>query len=187
MEAEFGVLVQLSFNLHEDPKDIFHHFALLLKVKCFLQRCGARVYRQGAVTARVGATRAEALRIVFVENETPLGGRYRPINDVVHDRTVIKPPAQPLRYQRQLERLSTDLNRENSLTHSRLSFFLLVLQPASVWASTILSHRYPARLTPRGVTRPVNSPRETRQHVFIQTPTYRLGNFSEQRCNEEFV
>lgn len=35
MEAEFGVLVQLSFNLHEDPRDIFHHFALLLKVMCF--------------------------------------------------------------------------------------------------------------------------------------------------------
>ena len=35
LEAEFGVLVQLSFNLHEDPRDIFHHFALLLKVKCF--------------------------------------------------------------------------------------------------------------------------------------------------------
>lgn len=32
LEAEFGVLVQLSFDLHEDPRDIFHHFVLLLKV-----------------------------------------------------------------------------------------------------------------------------------------------------------
>lgn len=33
LEAEFGVLVQLSFNLHEDPRDIFYHFVLLLKVR----------------------------------------------------------------------------------------------------------------------------------------------------------
>lgn len=33
LEAEFGVLVQLSFDLHEDPRDIFHHFVLLLKVR----------------------------------------------------------------------------------------------------------------------------------------------------------
>ncbi|CAN0321720.1 unnamed protein product [Ectocarpus sp. 12 AP-2014] len=32
LEAEFGVLVQLSFDLHEDPRDIFHHFVLLLKM-----------------------------------------------------------------------------------------------------------------------------------------------------------
>lgn len=32
LEAEFGVLVQLSFNLHEGPRDIFYHFVLLLKV-----------------------------------------------------------------------------------------------------------------------------------------------------------
>lgn len=32
LEAEFGVLVQLSFDLHEHPRDIFHHFVLLLKV-----------------------------------------------------------------------------------------------------------------------------------------------------------
>lgn len=62
MEAEFGVLVQLSFNLHEDPRDIFHHFALLLKVKGFLQAPWRQVFfLQGAVAARVGATRAESL------------------------------------------------------------------------------------------------------------------------------
>eukprot|EP00903_Cladosiphon_okamuranus_P014893 g13791.t1 len=32
LEAEFGVLVRLSFDLHEDPRDIFHHFVLLLKM-----------------------------------------------------------------------------------------------------------------------------------------------------------
>lgn len=32
LEAEFGVLVQLSFDLHEDPRDVSHHFVLLLKV-----------------------------------------------------------------------------------------------------------------------------------------------------------
>jgi hypothetical protein len=32
LEAEFGVLVQLGFALHENPRHVSYHFARLLKV-----------------------------------------------------------------------------------------------------------------------------------------------------------